>query len=143
MASTSIRRWRWKSTAIEDSPRSPAVSRQCSVRSARRRLGHGGGFLHDGAIKRPRGFMRQELRWGQTGQGRKATKGGNEHELFPQIALDVGRHERWHTSRCAQGLNTINLLLLLPCQTAKLDEAVCGRLVNHPGRHQRGANASD
>src|SRR5215470_1999108 len=37
----------------------------------------------------------------------------------------------------------VNLLLLLPCQTAKLDETICGGLLNHPGRHQRGANASD
>src|ERR687887_652880 len=58
-------------------------------RHTRCSLRHSGGFLHEGAVERPRRGVRQELRWGQTSQGREATKGRNEHELFPQAALDV------------------------------------------------------
>src|SRR5438874_7186652 len=57
---------------------------------ARCSLRHSGGFLHNGTIECPRGCLCQELPWGQTSQGREATKGRNEHELFPQTAADVG-----------------------------------------------------
>src|SRR5215471_9426647 len=112
-------------------------------RHARRSLCHGSGFLHHGAIKPPRGFVRQELCWGQTGQGREATKGRNEHEFFPQAALDVGWYQRRNTSRCTQGPHTLNLFLFLSCQAAKLNETVGGGLFNHSRGHERRANASD
>src|SRR5215831_3479141 len=112
-------------------------------RHACRSLCHGDGFLHDGAIKPPRGVMCQELRWGQTGQGREATKGRNEHEFFPQATLDVGWYQRWNTSRCTQSPHTLNLFLFLSCQAAKLNETVAGGLLNHSRSRKRGANASD
>src|SRR2546428_10778100 len=52
-------------------------------------LCHSCSFLHDSVIEPPCRLVPQQLCWGQVGESREATKGGNEHQFFRQTALDV------------------------------------------------------